>query len=71
MNAARLAEILKELIDTYVDCGAEALGEPELDRASVDTFAEAGVITNNDGVVITFEDRSEFQVTVAQSKGSR
>jgi len=35
MNAARLADILKELFDTYVDCGAEALGEPELDRASV------------------------------------
>ena len=71
MNAARLAEILKELIDTYVDCGAETLGEPELDRASVDTFAEAGVITNNDGVVITLEDGSEFQVTVVQSKGAR
>lgn len=69
MNAARLAEILKELIDTYLD-GAEALGEPELDRASVDTFADAGVITNDLGVVVTLTDGAEFQVTVLQSKGA-
>jgi hypothetical protein len=71
MNAARLSDILKELIDTYVDCGAETLGEPELDRASVDTFADAGVVTNNQGVVVTLHDGSEFHVTVAQSRAVR
>jgi hypothetical protein len=71
MNAARLADVIKELIETYVDCGAEALGEPGLDRASVDAFAEAGVVTNDEGVVVTLEDGSEFHVTVVQSKGAR
>jgi hypothetical protein len=71
MNAARLADVIKELIDTYVDCGAEALGEPELDGANVETFADAGVVTINDGVVAMLEDGSEFQITVVQSKGAR
>jgi hypothetical protein len=30
MNAARLADVIKELIDTYVDCGAETLASPSL-----------------------------------------
>jgi hypothetical protein len=71
MNAARLADFLKELIDSYVDCGAEALGEPELQGATVGTFADAGVNTDDAGLVVTLEDGSEFQVTVVQSKGAR
>ncbi len=31
-----------------MDCGAEALGEPELDDATVDTFADAGVNRESD-----------------------
>jgi hypothetical protein len=71
MNAARLADVIKELMDTYVDCGAEALGEPELDGASVGTLAEAGVITADAGLVVTLEDGSEFQVTVVQSRSAQ
>jgi hypothetical protein len=71
MNAARLADVLRELIEGYVCSGADALGEPELDGANVGTFADAGVITNNDGVVVTLADGSEFHVTVVQSKGAR
>ncbi|HWZ92556.1 MAG TPA: hypothetical protein VNW92_27005 [Polyangiaceae bacterium] len=71
MNAARLADFLKELIESYVDCGADALGEPELDGASVGTFADSGVMTGGDGVVVTLHDGSEFQIAVVQSKGAR
>ena len=70
MNAARLADVIKELFDSYVDCGAEALGEPGLDRANVGTFADAGVTTNDAGLVVTLEDGSEFHVTVVQSRGA-
>ena len=71
MNAARLADVIKELLDTYADCGADALGELALDGANVGTFAEAGVMTMNEGLVITLADGSEFQVTVVQSRAVR
>jgi hypothetical protein len=71
MNAARLADVIKELIESFDDCGADALGEPALDGANLGTFAEAGVMTDNDGLVITLHDGSEFQVTVLQSRGAR
>jgi hypothetical protein len=71
MNAARLADVIKELIDAYVDCGAEALGEPALQGATVGTFANAGVLTDGAGLVVTLHDGLEFRVTVVQSKGAR
>ncbi len=44
--------------------------EPETDVAfaEVQSFAEAGVLTNNEGFVVRMEDGSEFQVTVVQSR---
>lgn len=33
------------------------------------TFAESGVMTQNDGLVVRMSDGSEFQVTIVQSKG--
>lgn len=71
MNASRLAKVLMEIFESFDDCGAGALGEPQLDGAKVGTFADAGVITNNDGVVVTLANGSEFHVTVVQSKGAR
>jgi hypothetical protein len=70
MNAARLADVIKGLFDSYVDCGAEAPGEPQFDEANVGTFAEAGVLTNDAGVVVALDDGSEFQITVVQSRGA-
>lgn len=32
------------------------------------TFEEAGLMTNNKGLVIRYDDGTEFQVTVVQSK---
>lgn len=71
MNAARLAEVMKELIESFDGCGADALGEPELDGANVGTFHEAGVMTADAGLVVTLADGSEFQVMMVQSKGTR
>jgi hypothetical protein len=70
MNAARLADVIRELIESYKDCGADALGEPELDGANVGTFVDAGVLTADAGLVVTLHDGSKFQVTVVQSKGA-
>ena len=35
---------------------------------SVQTFEEAGVLTNNKGLVIRMKDHREFQVTIVQSR---
>ena len=40
---------------------------PEITE-SVQTFQDAGVLTNNKGLIITLEDGSEFQITIVQSK---
>ena len=34
----------------------------------VRTYAEAGLLTSNKGLVLRTQDGSEFQVTIAQSK---
>lgn len=34
----------------------------------VGSYAEKGILTSNDGFVLTFTDGSEFQVTVVQSR---
>jgi hypothetical protein len=60
-DAERLAETLGDLID-FDD-------EVRGDVRRCDSFAEAGVMTNNHGLVIRFKDGSEFQVTVVQSRG--
>lgn len=40
-----------------------------LDRpASCVTFGEAGLLTSNEGVVLTLEDGSEYQITIVQSR---
>lgn len=37
------------------------------DASHVSTFTDAGIMTNNKGVVVTFESGAEFQVTIVQS----
>jgi len=69
MDAKRMADLLKEVVDTYVDCGAEVLGEVELEGATTQTFGDAWVMTMNQGLVVTLADGSEFQVTVVKSRG--
>lgn len=39
--------------------------------AHVTTFAEAGLLTGNIGVVLRMADGSEFQITIVQSRGPR
>ena len=56
--ARRLQDLLEE-------------GNEEFDyepAASVKSFDRAGVMTNNEGLVVRFDDGSEFQVTIVQSK---
>lgn len=48
--------------------------EPDDDRLAVEdvrTFADAGVMTRDRGVVVALADGSEFQLTIVQSKHAR
>lgn len=36
--------------------------------ARVETFAEAGVLTMNAGLVVTIDDGSQFQITIVRSR---
>jgi len=39
----------------------------ELDASVCETFADAGVLTSDQGLVLRLEDGSEFQITIQQS----
>ena len=54
-----LRELITEGSDSYEICW---------ENLRVRTFAEAGVITYDKGLVITTPDGSEFQVTIIQSR---
>jgi hypothetical protein len=71
VNAAQIAEVVAELVESYEESGADALGDPELEGVAVETFRAAALMTTDDGVVVTLRDGSEFQVTIVQSKESR
>ena len=45
-------------------CEGESL--LNVDRAT--SFASAGVMTNNNGIVLRMEDGSEFQINIVQSR---
>ena len=34
----------------------------------IETYAEAGILTNNTGLVVELSDGSEFQVTIVRSR---
>ncbi|MCC6651544.1 MAG: hypothetical protein IT348_10395 [Candidatus Eisenbacteria bacterium] len=69
MDATRLAEILIDLLDEHVDDLDDAgLSASELMGAEVETFRDAGVLTDDAGFVVTLADGSEFQIIVIQSR---
>jgi hypothetical protein len=44
--------------------------EPSYYITRVQTFEEAGVATEDGGLVVTVSDGSEYQVTIAESRGT-
>lgn len=67
MNENDLAEALAEALHLASD--DEALNDfGGLEAA--DTFAEAGLMTNNEGLVLRFGNGAEFQLTIVQSAES-
>ena len=38
---------------------------------SVETFRDAGILTMNEGLVVTMDDGAEFQITIVRSRRGR
>ena len=60
----------------FAACLASVMtGEVDADETEgireVITFTEAGVLTNNAGLVVRMDDGSEYQITVVRSRGPR
>jgi hypothetical protein len=61
-TTADLAAALHDLLYVDDDLGLDV---PVRDVCS---FAEAGVLTSNDGLVLSLADGTEFQLTIVQSR---
>ena len=73
MNDHEFQGALKALLDEIACMDADDLDQFDLpdDLGGIDhvrTFDEAGVLTQNAGLVIAMADRSEWQVTVIRSR---
>ena len=73
MNDTELQQNLKTLLEemSYMDTDdLDQFDMPEelVEIERVSTFDEAGVLTQDAGLVITMNDGSEFQLTIIQSR---
>lgn len=59
-NEDEFETFLAESLEAYAE-------ESDMPRPRIRTFAEAGVLTNNNGLVVRFGD-AEFQLTIVRSR---
>ena len=64
MNEKTIEDALNLLISGELDLVDTALGGV----SNIKTYAEAGILTRDSGLVLRMEDGSEFQITIKQSK---
>ena len=64
MNEKTIEDALNLLISGELDLVDTALGE----LSNIKTYAEAGILTRDSGLVLRMEDGSEVQITIKQSK---
>jgi hypothetical protein len=63
MDELEFEEVLEQLVED-----GEYGGFPELDGMTVRNFYEAGLMTNNRGLVVTLKSGDQFQLTIVRSK---
>jgi len=70
MSERELQDNLKDLIEIagYDHDFHETFDLWDLTEATAHSFEEAGILTNNKGLVIKLRDGSEFQITIVKSK---
>lgn len=59
---------LQELIEAWQGPMVSEDGEKESDVERTETFQEAGMLSNNKGLIVRLEDGSEFQITIVRSR---
>ena len=64
MSASDVVDFLSVLVSGYAE-DAECFTD---DVLSVKSFREAGLLTQEDGLVVRMRDGSEFQIAVIQSR---
>jgi len=71
MDEAKLVDVLRMLLDQCADADSddvEAGWPEELVGCETRSFEEDGVMSSNEGIILTLEDGSEFQLTVVRSR---
>lgn len=73
MNAREFQDLLLNVLEQVLDAREDA-DDPLADLAmdlegvrSISTFEDRGLLTRNQGLVVEFEDGTEFQVAIVQS----
>jgi hypothetical protein len=70
MTEQGFANCLQAILDGAIDGAASAVNEafdPD-GIQGVATYRDAGVMTMNNGLVVTMDDGTEFQLTVVRSR---
>ena len=60
MNSNQMVSLLKTLLEDELT-----------EKSRVRTYAEEGLLTRDEGLVVKLPDGNEFQITVVQSKFSK
>jgi len=68
IDATGFANCLKAVLADGLDVNESF--DPDGIR-SVDTYRDAEILTMNDGLVVTMDDGTEFQVTIVRSREAR
>ena len=71
MNAHDIQTLIAESLNLHADAAING-GEPDTPERieelfRIQTFAEAGLLTTDHGLVLHFDDGSTFQITVTPS----
>lgn len=66
-----MREWLQEAITDLCDAREEEDADADIPERNPRSFNEAGVLTTNEGIVITFPDGREFQITIVGSRTAR
>ena len=68
MDEKEMQDALIRLLEDEAMSDYFTAGESEVDVRDIETFKDAGVLTNNAGIVLRLMDGSEFQITIVRSR---
>lgn len=68
-NERRVEQAIMELLGEQIDIQLcpDTDGEEILPVNQIETYADAGVMTNNAGIVVTLNDGTKYQLTIVEA----